>query len=401
MESQSFFKLSGMVRYLWASRKLGILIAVLVIIQFRCQPIAKPQYVPILPDYSLVSLVATNDTIVFKWDTARYNRIRSFNYFVDHDSAYICFYDKHSLTIYVYNFQSQENVLKIPLYKYMPKETIRRKTTVFLKNMDSLFIISYFVLYQMNGNGVLIDSLPLQLSPHLVISSFENIFPPVFRGDTIFLSADPVLKRYNKQDLSKWDVLAEMNMKKKRISFHYNIPDLYKSDNYAEDLYDNNYCYNEKERFVFSFSADTLLYESNLSSYHTSYYAKSRFQHSPILPIINVNGKKATKSEISNRLLLSDSYGPVYFDAKRRRYLRVFYKGISPESYEKREWVKEQSIIIMNEHFKIIGESTISNKMDLNSLFFTKEGKIYARVIKEELDDLYFVELELLEKKTS
>jgi hypothetical protein len=134
---------------------------------------------------------------------------------------------------------------------------------------------------------------------------------------------------------------------------------------------------------VYSFWADTLIYETDLADYNISYYGKSSFQ-------------KAVNTPMSKEELLikdnfikygaKDCYGAIYFDKTTKRYLRVSKSGLTDRTqYNTARNKRKQRLIIFDENFKIIGESFIPEDISLNELFITSAGGIYARTnVKDE-----------------
>jgi hypothetical protein len=158
------------------------------------------------------------------------------------------------------------------------------------------------------------------------------------------------------------------------------------------------YCVNDKGNLVFSFSADTSIYETNLEDYHVAYYGKSRFQEEDISPVPET---ELEKDNGFKQLTIRDSYGPIYYDSYKKRYLRVARQKISGELYETNKWERRSSFIIFDENFRIIGEGRFPADLSYSSIFFTPEGRIYSRVnIKDEYA-LHFVRLAYEERKDS
>jgi hypothetical protein len=176
---------------------------------------------------------------------------------------------------------------------------------------------------------------------------------------------------------------------------YYHLPELYQNNLYGFNFLNYNYCYNNHGRFVFSFPADTNIYETDLAGCHVAYYAKSRFHSGNITPVSKeeLQGNDAGYKQYK----LRDSYGPVYFDPFRKRYLRLAKQKISAADYTNKKLERKESVIVFNENFKIIGELEITDDFAFSTLFFTSNGDMYARVKPGDEYALHFVRLEYKE----
>lgn len=356
-----------------------------------CKDKRRYVYREIKPNYSFKQLLTTSDTIVFRLDTSTYNRVRSFNYFLDHDSAYVSFYDKQSLSLNIYNFKSQKLIKRVLLKEWLPGRKLKKKTTVFVKNFDSIFVINYFSLYRFDSSGNVGDSILLQRDPIRFLASFENRTPPIFVDKYLFIGAIPILSTEEKSHLKAWRVLYKIDLKNGTTTLEYELPEIYRQNRYNVLFFDNGYCYNQQGKFVFSFPPDSNIYETNLSDHYNAYYGKSQFQK--LNHVSNEKDDASTADGIQKKFLLSNTYGPIYFDPFTKCYMRVSSSALTESEYNKKEWQKEQSVILFDENFRIVGESRVDKNVLLSSLFFTSDGNMYARTRIEDEYNLHFVRL--------
>lgn len=371
-------------------KRLGYLIG-LAVLTLQCKHNATVNYQYFQPDYYSWQLVSANDSLIFPLDSTSYNAIKSFNYFVDKGTEYISFYDDLSNSIMIYQFKSKSLIKKILLKNILPDKKVY-KTTVFTKSLDSIFIASYLSLYMLDTTGTIKDSIAYRTKPDIVVSSLDNLNPPILKDNILFTEARPRLDHTNKKDLRKWKVLYQFDLKKKASNIGYQLPKTYQDNIYSYFFFYNSYCYNDKGRFVFSFPADTCIYETDLHKYHNAYYAKSKHQNEAIQPVIDM--KELSLGEGATKLFqLSDSYGAIYFDPFNKRYLRVAEQKLKAQDIANKKIKKQQSIIILNEEFKIIGESTIDERISLSFVFLAIDGRIYARTNIKNQNSLDFVRL--------
>jgi hypothetical protein len=179
-------------------------------------------------------------------------------------------------------------------------------------------------------------------------------------------------------------------MQKGSKELYYQLPEIYQENLYGYSFLDYSYCHNDRGNFVFSFAADTNIYETNLKDYHVAYYGKSRFQAGPIKPVT----KEDLRRDDSYKLYaLRDSYGPIFYDPYKKRYLRQAKQKITEADFLAKNTSKKRTVIIFNEQFKIIGESETDDQFSFSSIFFTESGGIYARVNPGDEHALHFARL--------
>ncbi|WP_158642731.1 DUF4221 family protein [Chitinophaga japonensis] len=342
------------------------------------------------PNYDLVELKETTDTVTFSLNENTYNVIKSFNIFSQGKEEYISFYDRRSESINIYHFQSGKLLKKIILKSFFPGEKLF-KTTVYIRNFDSVFINTRNRCFLFDSSGRLKGSAAFLEDPPNAWAKFENTNPPVVKEGLLYASTRPYVKETSLEALRQWKLLYRFDMENDKASLCYPLPVMYQENIYGYHFLDYSYCYNNRNNFVFSFPADSNIYETDLTDYHVAYYAKSRRQADIILPV----SKDTLEDNEGNyrSYLTRDSYGPIYFDPYRKRYLRVAKSGISMADYQAKNWEREQRLIIFDEHCRIIGESSINKEVILKSIFFTANGGIYARVNPRDEYGLHFVRL--------
>lgn len=356
----------------------------------------KSRFEYITPRYNGVQVIVTEDTLHFPLNEDTYNGLKSFNMFLQDSTAYISFHDRRSESVNIYNLNSKTLVKRILLKTCLPGEKLY-KPTVYVKSFDSIYVVNQASINLVNGTGTIMKSIDFLDDPPLAWSFFDNSNPPIFKDNRLLSGVRPYVKESSLKALKKWKVMYEFDLEHEKASLSYNLPDMYQKDLYGYHLLDYSYCYNDSSRFVFSFAADTNIYETNLTSYHIAYYGKSIAHKAPVKPI---DKKDLLNDKASEHYMLADSYGAIFFDPYRKRYLRVARHKISKADYDAKKRVKQQSLIIFDEQFRIIGESEIDESILLQSLFFSHDGNIYARVKASDEYALHFVRLVYKEEQS-
>lgn len=342
----------------------------------------------IQPNYTDVKLVAEHDSIHFRLSENTYNEIKSFNYFLHKGVPYVSFYDGRSASINIYEFASQKRVKKIKIKKWLGNERLY-KTSVFVHNLDSIFIANLKTLYLYDVEGKRKSSIEF-INSIDQLAFFDNPQPPVLHNNVLFAGVRPWVKETSLSAIKEWRLLYGFNLRDSTKQVYYSLPEAYTKNIYGSHFLNYSFCYNDKNHFVFSFPADSNIYETNLSNYHVAYNGKSRFQTSDISPV----SEEAIKNdEAYKEYRLRDSYGFIYYDAFHKRYLRLARQKYTEAEYASKASLKKQSLIIFNEKFEIISESKIEDDFSFSSLFFTADGGIYARVNSKDEYALHFVRL--------
>lgn len=378
-----------------------VLLTIFFAFSISCSNISSPSitqstYSYIKPEYDNIRLTLQGDSIEFVLDEDSYNQIRSINYFDQHDTSYISFYDARSKSINIYRFGSKKLEMRIDLKKWLPDSHFKY-TTVSVLNFDSIFVSNIGTLYLFDSAGVMKKQIESKEGTNAIVA-MDNSSPLVVKGNAVFTGVKSNVDDKSLKSLQKWRALYMFDLEGKAQELLYQLPEMYRKNIFGEKFLSAGYCLNDKGNFVFSFPADTNIYETDLTKYHAAYYGKSRLQLGPIMPVPetelrNKNGFK--------QYVIRDSYGPIYFDPYKKRYIRLAKQKISKELYETNKWTRQSSFIIFDENFKIIGESKFPSDLSYSSIFFTPDGGIYSRVNSRDEYALHFVRLAYEERKDS
>lgn len=339
------------------------------------------------PDYYRTTLQVLADTIHFPLSENVYNEIKSQNIFVHNGMEMIAFFDRKSGTIIIYQLPSGHLYKTIDIKKAF-KNNKPYKGTVYFKNFDSIFVTNDIFLYLIDTTGRTINRFDYSEENWI---HFDNSRPPVIVGNHLFAATRATGNLNTFKSLKNWRIISDFNLSENgKTKELYQLPELYLKNYFGYQFLDYGYCVNDQGNFVFSFPGDPNVYESNLADFHRSYSVKSRFQKSPIMPV----DKKILDSGLDSReYAIRDSYGSIFFDPYHKRYLRQAKQKKSLADFLARTGDRKQTIIILDEHFNIIGESEVSKDLFFDSIFFTKDGRIYTRINTKDEYALHFVRL--------
>jgi hypothetical protein len=381
------------------ARRIGLfLLSLLVLIS--CETVNSPDasnYQYFAPDYRSVSIKLNTDTLHLSLNDTAIKDIGTLNFFSDRGNNYLSVCDEKSLSINFYNLETNNLVKKIFLNKTLPM--VRPYlTSVYCKNFDSIFVSQKSkVLFLIDTSGKLRSRAPFPQQDNAEPGVFAN-FRPVIRQDSLvtFGICPSYVVNY-RNGLKTWRILYSFNLQDSSAKAWYGMPVRYHNYLYDYHFYNYSYCENERNNLVFSFPADSNIYETDLNGLNLSYFGKSQFQQNDIPP--------ETKSELKNgggsiQYRLRDTYGPIFFDPNERRYLRLFLSKMAMSDIKSKRG-RNQSVLIFNDSLRLIGETTIPSNVSFSSLFFTPDGRIYARVRRGDKNCLHFVRFSYVENETN
>lgn len=340
------------------------------------------------PSYNNIQLRVQQDSLHFPLNEHTFNAIRSLNYFQHQNATFLSFYDRGSKSINIYDFNSKRLVKRIPLIKWL-KSSKLDKASVYIKNFDSIIVTTLNSLYLLDSTGTVRNEMKFY-EDNDKKATITTTTPPVLKNGIFYLGTKPVLDDKSLSAHQQWRVLYGFDMEKGTRDLYYSLPEIYQKNLYPYPYLEYSYCVNDRGNLVFSFPADSNIYETNLTDYHMAYYAKSQFQKAPIQPLPK---DYKNSDDAFKQYSLNFTYGPIIYDPFRKRYLRQAKQPISEADFIAKKGLRKKSILIFDEHFKIIGEHEFKDEFSLGSLFFTADGRIYARTKGNDEYGLHFVRL--------
>lgn len=376
--------------------RLGLFPFCIFLIFTGCQQssaIIESTYKHFEPTYRNIQLIPQGDSLHFPLEENSYNYIGSFNYFTHKGKPFIAFYDRDAQSLNTYDFMSRQLVHKIPLKKWLVGEKMKKAST-FVFNFDSIVVITDNKLFLLDSSSVIKKNIEL-FEPMEERAYCDNETPALLKGGVLYTGVKASLNDASIKAQRRWKVLCSFNLLNDTKELYYQLSPIYRKNLYGYPFLEYSYCVNDRGNFVFSFPADTNIYETNLADVHNAYYAKSQFQMGTItsVPIKLIENKESFK-----QYSFRDSYGTIYYDPYKKRYMRLAKQKINEADFLAKKRERKRSIIIFDEQFKIIGESLLDNKFEFKFIFFTPNG-IYARVKFSDEQALHFVRLDYVEGK--
>jgi hypothetical protein len=375
-------------------KKICYTLAVVLSINFimvGCHNSSEPPsstYRYISPDYYKVALRVTTDTIHFKLPDSASSKILSLNVFSENGGNYLSLLDKRE-SLYIYDFEKKTLIKRMVLKDIFFNHDVYHPSAYML-GFDSIFIINRDRLYLFDTTAAKNRSIEFLSEHPSSWALFDGGNPLAVRGLKFYTSVRPIVKEQEIDEVKKWLLLYQFDFSNKTSKLFYHLPEKFQGDMYGSRMLTSSFCINDKGGFVISVAADTNIYETDLEKYHYSHFAKSCYHQKDVFPVTK---KDLVDRSAYEKYLTRDSYGAIYFDPMHKRYLRVARQALTEDDYDAFRWKRPQSLVILDNQFKIIGESSIPIDVRLDQMLIKPNGDIYVRVSDEDKRNINFVKL--------
>lgn len=315
---------------------------------------------------------------------------------------YLTFINSYDNSIYFYNYETLEFIRKIK-YERQGSNAIRKLDGYYIKNLDSIYIynLSAIEIVLSNQKSEVLQKISLkgdETNPEWFMyypQYFPKTVSPFLKAGEKLLLTGFFPRALPQSTLENLRFSTQIDLKSSDVRFNHLYPEeLYgHGSNWDGALFTVVYpeLHHDQNKLIYSFPVSHDLYITNIvSNQYEKVYGGSNFAKT----ISSVNGKanKAPREEVLNHYIQNDFYAAILYDHFRDVYYRFLLKGI-PNAPKQAKW-KEKSIavIIMDNDFKYLGETTIGNMYDWHweNSFVTEEG-LNIEYIEKNLDEDYLV----------
>lgn len=313
-------------------------------------------------------------------------------------SKALTFLNTYASAIYIYDYAGL-NLKKVIGFKKEGKDGIKFPLGYYIKNYDSVYVYN-----KSNNELVLINDTGSVLSRISLINNhpirelswtlrYPQYFPTtgaalmgdgqqlIFPGQYFLFMPDSISKKMRFE--------AHVDLNNNRVSFFRQYPEsLYGHNIFWEDEGFFPYVYSDftpDNRVVYSFpvSHDIYLADKNKEGYSVSYVGSNE------AGTITSFSKKLPDKELVLSVCKTDLYCTIKFDPYNKVYYRFLRKAMPGATYSNTFNDKPLSVIILDESFKYLGETTIGtcNNFNWDNAFVTEEGLNIEYVDQNDLSE--------------
>jgi hypothetical protein len=317
------------------------------------------------------------------------------------DSVFLAFINAYDNSIAIHSWQSGKLYKKI----YFDKEGSNGVGTLYA----FCFADSSIYLYNQWVRKLFITDLNAKLRKAIDVDltrfSSDNLYPPTLypltlspiskTGEKIMLTGFSLSARENKNETeNNMPTTAVYNLENGEIMLCNGYPSIYHKGYWGADPNYRvvRYCIDSHNRIVLSYAVDENIYVlDSLGGPKTAYYAGSREHKKKIKPIDTDRSPSSITGEVIYKFYMENIiYGGILYD----KYNRVFYSICSMPNYNypprSRIIEKTLHVIILDEQFNKIGESSLPNAPYLIlSCFVSPEG-LHIQIDSEDDDIMKF-----------
>lgn len=273
---------------------------------------------------------------------------------------------------------------EILVFDYLRRKEVKRisskgldVTSYTIRNLDSIIVLDYSkkAIFLINSLGDILQKYNIRSSISYPPFPVTKIAPIIFKRDKIIFTGN-FSGEYIDETKNNRPVTGIYDMKTKEIVYAVSYPQIYRDYNYGSGLFRWVYAtYNDSlNTMVYSFPADhNLVTASNNFAETQVYYAGSKY----IDGIYSLSQKKFMplgSEEKIRHFAENHSYANILYDKFRNVYYRIVeiktkYEGMPG-------WSKDISVIILDNNFKIIGETLIGsiNSVNRYTIFVNEKG---------------------------
>lgn len=253
---------------------------------------------------------------------------------------------------------------------------------VYNKNTNSIYIIDSLGKVK---NRIKIDWLANNTinEIHAVPDPFPGR-PMIYKDSTIYMVAN-IIDNSIRDERAVKNVLM-VDLKTKKITWLFNRSNTYNKGNWGinGNMYSLQIGYNrEKDEFYLGYSAEDSVYVVTGNWKIIKKISTKSVSINNIKPLL-ARRKTAKKRESIKYDYTTPQYHRLIYDPYRKYIYRFTYQGLSDPEFDKGGeelmYGRQETIIILNDKFKIIGEYRLPKRIYFTSMsFVTKDGLYLAK----------------------
>jgi len=301
----------------------------------------------------------------------------------------------------LYDWETKKLARRIDFKKEGPDGIGSGKPGVYIHSIDSIFVANGFKLFLVDSVGQVRDKyeiLDVEALGELPDLQINTINPLLLSNDRVVVSVYPHRNAFNKDHLKKWQNFATIDLRSQVVNTFGSLPGQMQSNLYGYNYLDKSYIFDENENIWITFAPLKNIYKINLAKRDQLQEQVIRdgtsFEDAPPLP-----GNTSQDFMVyTKHYLLNDSYDAIYYNSKRRIFLRIVQPKITMEELNKRKWAKKKILQFFDANWNLIYEwNTNSKRVDFSMVVPTADGFLIRTDYNTE-NKLAFLNIKLYEK---
>lgn len=283
--------------------------------------------------------------------------------------------NKNEILIYD-NSNNLKNVIPLP----------NKGISTYLISGDTIFLFDY------NNNSIIIQNTRLNERIEIPVKKEILYYPApphgasklIYKNNNLIFFGN-ISGEYNDENKLNRMICGKINLKNNDVDYYLSYPDIYFKYNWGGGLYRWIYStYNNiDDMLIFSFPIDHYIYKSNLKfePYERFYAGSQKIDKIPPLK----KRKKYVNTEAATQYFTENySYSDIKYDKFNNVYYRIAEMKTKYEGIPK--WIKEISVIILDNELRKIGETYIGRCHPCNN-FTMHVSQKGLHIQKESTDE--------------
>jgi hypothetical protein len=311
---------------------------------------------------------------------------QSIQYFVEGGKEYFSFLNDFNNSIYVYEYSkpSPVSIIKVntdgpqafgPIWSYR------------IHNSDSIFVLGKynFMVGLLNSEGEVLRKFSLEGATTPMADTHS---PMIYLGGKLYLKNQYSVAK-NKSIPETNDLMIRLDISTGEIEYLMSYPELFREGVYSARFLRYTYAFNpENEAFIFSFTPDNFVHETNFSDkYESHYFGSDKFDQIP--PYTNSNQIIGLNDEEEEEdFYLKPSYFSLHFNSSKNYFLRIGSAPMDENAYRNGEkYNKATTYILYDDLFNKKWEGVLNTdeeKFSSGLMFFDKDGLLNILKISED-----------------
>ncbi|WP_373523934.1 DUF4221 family protein [Aquiflexum sp.] len=339
---------------------------IIFILLFSCNPNTRNDFVIIEKRPSYDFDLVQKEVLYFPLDSVSKFDLRSLHIFEDlSQNKYFVYLNSDRNRIYFYDFENRDIQSIIEIDRDGPSGISSKIQGLHVISMDSIYVVDEYNIYLINQEGEILDRDKFNgsndFSFTLESGTKKNI---VHHIGHMYLAISSELNPDLLESFQlKNQVLLDFDLASKKYSTHFEFPEIYSRRVFPINYADIYFTYNPKQDFfAFSFPADDSVHIKDLNGKEKAVFAGSKFA----IEIRDLSEVEYFEDLMvyTKHYLTNISYGPIYWDPHKEVYYRIVEQPISGQHFNSKNWFKKCSIIILDEDFNIIGETSFDDNVN-------------------------------------